>query len=101
MALNKIIAEARTRQLQDKIRYHLGAAGIAVMAEEESHENHVNRLNYAGVILRGGANIFQVALALVTNLTIAAKIEADEDYDGDIAYVITTIYDAFANAEGV
>ena len=99
MALNQIITEARKRDLQDKLRYYLVAAAIAVMNESDTTPNHANRLAYARTILRGQENIQQVAMAFVANTTIAGKIETGEDYDSDIAYVISTIFDAFANAE--
>lgn len=99
MAISKTIAEARNKHLHEKLNYYLTAAAIAVMAEEDTHDNHTNRQAYAKTILRGQADIYQVALAVVSNLTVSGKIEADEDYDSDIAYVITTIFDAFANAE--
>ncbi len=99
MALSDIIAEAAGRDMQNKIRYHIVAAALAVMAEEEGHANHANRLAYARVVLTAGANIYQLTVAVAVNATITAKIEAGTDYDDDIAYVITTIFDAFANAE--
>ena len=99
MTLSKTIAEALTKDLQTKIKYRLVEAAVMVMNEDDATVNHVNRIAYASQVLLGRANILQVSFAVVSNGTVSTKIENDENYDDDIAYVITTIYDAFADAE--
>jgi len=99
MAISKTIAEASNKHFLTKVRYYLVGAAVAVMNEADTEPNHINRLAYAKVILKGAADIQQIGMAIVSNATISAKIEADQDYDGDLAYVITTILNAFANAE--
>jgi len=101
MSISRIIVEARSRNFQDKLRYYLTKTAIAVMAESDTTKNHAHRIAYAGKLLKGQANILEIGLAVLTNQTIAVKVVSGEDYDGDIEYVITTIFDAFANAEAV
>ena len=71
-------------------------AAVAVTTENPTTENHAERMLFAKKILYGEISTYHLAYAVLTNPTIQAKIEAGEDYDGDLDYIVDSVYDSFA-----
>lgn len=82
-----------------------------VASEDPATPNHIERINYAYVVIRGGENPKMVATHVNTNPAIAAQIESDPAKlgsnvpDSDIEFTMATIWDsrslAFAAARQV
>lgn len=83
-------------EFQDKVKFEMQTAAIAVMAEAAETANHVERVVYAKSILDGSASVQEMAIGVLTNLTIKAQVIADEDYTDNLAYAVTTMFNAFA-----
>ena len=84
-------------------RVSFAALKVAQMiaAEDTEHPNHVNRVAYANKIFRGDDNAILLAQHVATNPTISSALESggpDAPPDGDIEFVLTSIWDARANA---
>ena len=71
-----------------------------VASEDAGTPNHVERLNYAYVVIRGAENPKMVASHVNTNPSIAAQIEAEPEQlganvpDGDIEFTLASIWDS-------
>ena|ERR1700680_2916270 len=86
---------------QGRCLYALMVAAVNVVAEANNTASHQTRVNYARTVLGGGANILQVALAVLTNSTIAAEAVAatTPDYaipDSDIQFTVNSLFNALA-----
>ena len=79
-----------------KVQFEMVKAAIAVMAEAAVTTGHALRIVYAGKILDGSASVEQMAIGVVTNTTIKGHIEAGTDYTPDLAFVINTLFNAYA-----
>jgi hypothetical protein len=68
-----------------------------VAAEDPGAANHDARLAYANRVLQGNDNAILLAQHVATNSTISGKLESDGPTgppDGDIEFVLATIWDA-------
>lgn len=84
---------------QAQIQYFFTKAAIAVMAESAETANHRNRIRFASAILRGQINEQQLRIAVLTNATIAATVnDAKKPIEGDIEFMVNSVFDAFAEA---
>ena len=79
-----------------KVKAEMQAAAIAVMAEEATTVSHAERVVYAKEILAGTASITEMSIGFLTNSTIKAHIAADTDYTSDLAFVMGSLFNAFA-----
>lgn len=84
------------KEYKGKIDYEMVKAAIAVMAESASTDNHAERVVYAKTILEGTANKEQVYIGFATNATIKTHLISNTDYTPDLAFVATTLFNAFA-----
>ena len=97
--LNTIANDAA---FQGRCLVALEAAAINVMSEDNKTTNHQQRTNYAEQIINKNVSGLVVASAVLTNLTIDGEesIQAGSPGygipDGDIAFTITTIFNALA-----
>jgi hypothetical protein len=72
-----------------------------IAAEDPSYANHENRVAYSNRVFQGSDNAILLAQHVATNASIAAALAAsgpDGPLDSDIEYVLTSIWDARANA---
>jgi len=85
-------------EFQDKIKWHMYKAAIAVMAEDDATEGHAARIVYASKILDGSASVKEYALGVITNTTIKTAIDSDPvpDFDDDLEFVVSSLFNAFA-----
>jgi hypothetical protein len=86
---------------QGRCLYALQVAAVDVMSESNTTTYHQQRIDYARAVISGSANALQVALAVLTNATIAAEaaVATTPDYaipDSDIQYAVNTLYNALA-----
>lgn len=102
MGTKKIIEEASKPEFYTRVSFIALKAAQNVAAEAGNTENHENRVAYANRIFRGEENALLLTLHVVSaNGTISAALEnsgGDAVPDGDIEFVLSTIWDARANA---
>lgn len=101
------MAIANNGTFQQRVKYYMQRAAIAVMAEAPEHANHADRVAYARRVLDVtgstgmAASIAEYAIAVVTNSTIAATIAANPlnqaaISDNDLEFTVNSMFDAFA-----
>lgn len=92
------VADNGTNYFQDRCRYFYTKHAVTVMAEDESTADHEQRVDFAGQVLSGSFPAYELAVAVATNATIGATIDADgTPADNDIDYVVQNeTYNAFA-----
>ena len=86
------------QDFQDKVKFYVVKAAIAVMAEAGTVEGHTERVAFAEKVLAGAASMAMYALGVSTNATIKTKIDAGTDYDSDLEFVVNSLFDAYAGA---
>jgi len=88
---------------QNRVKYAFQLAAINVMAEDPQTPNHAERVTFADRVLSGLVAIFELAVGILTNPSIAA--EADVELyvnasfgipDGDIQFTANSMFNAFA-----
>lgn len=79
---------------QDRVRYFLVKAAVAVMAEAGNTAGHALRVTYANAVLAGSAPITPVSVAVTTNATVAAAGFAATD--GDLEFVVNSLFSALS-----
>ena len=84
------------KTFKGKVKYEMQTAAIAVMAEAADTANHAERVVYAKKILSGEASTQEFCIGVLTNSTIKAHVAANTDYTSDLAFVVSSIYNAFA-----
>lgn len=92
------VEDNATNAFQDRCRYFYVKYAVTVMAEADTVENHEQRVDFAGQVLAGTFPAYELALAVATNATISATIDAaGTPVDNDIDYVVQAeTYNAFA-----
>jgi hypothetical protein len=83
-----------------RVHYALMIAAVNVAAEG-AVANHTPRLAYAQTVFAGTANIKAVALAVLTNASIAAEVNMAQPLDfaipdSDIQFAVNSLYSALA-----
>lgn len=86
----------QNKEFNDKVKYEMQKAAIAVMAEDAGTANHTERVTYANKILTGEASIKEMCIGVLTNATVKGHVMGDTDYTSDLAYTVQSLYDAFA-----
>ena len=76
-------------------------AAIAVLGENSQTPGHTERVAYAKMVLNGTASVYEFAVGVVTNSTITSKIDTDADFDGDLEFVVNSMFNDFAGYDGV
>ncbi len=84
------------KEFKAKVEYEMVAAAIAVMSESADTANHTERVAYAKAILEGEYNKTELYIGFATNATIKGHLVADKSYTSDLAYVASTLFNAFA-----
>ena len=81
---------------QNKVRFYMVKAAVAVMAEANTVEHHGLRVAYATKVLNGTASGGAYSLGVSVNPTIKAHIDAGTEYDGDLEFTINSLFTAYA-----
>jgi hypothetical protein len=103
-----LIAAARNDEFAARVLFISMKTAQMVASEDPATENHTERVNYAGFVIRGDDNGKMIATQVIaSNPTISAAIESDPTKygsnvpDGDIEFALATIWTArsiaFAN----
>jgi hypothetical protein len=102
MATKDIIAAASNPTFYTRVAFIALKVAQQVASEDPATANHAVRVAYAGRVVTGNDKALLLALHLVaSNATISQNIEAnggDAVPDGDIEFVLGSIWDARANA---
>lgn len=102
MGTKAIIAEASKPEFYTRVSFIALKAAQNVAAEESNTANHKNRVAYANRVFRGEENALLLTLHVVSaNGTVSQTLEndgCDAVPDADIEFVLSTIWDARANA---
>ena len=93
---------ANDQNFQNRVKYYMQKAGIAVMTEANTTPNHTERVTYANKVLDGTASVFEQAVGVTTNATIAAEANAatQPDWgiqDSNIEFQVNAQYNAYAS----
>ena len=79
-----------------RVEYYLVKAAIAITTEATNTPLHAERLALAKLILASeGSHTGRFALAVVTNATVLAAANHAAVPDGDIEFVVNSIYNSF------
>ncbi|MEA1877352.1 MAG: hypothetical protein U9N86_10850 [Bacteroidota bacterium] len=81
---------------QDKVKFYMVKAAIAVMAELNTTDFHAERVAFAGKVLNNTASLDAYALGVSVNSTIKSKIDAGTDYDSDLEFVVNSLFTAYS-----
>jgi len=99
----QLITISQDPVFQGRCLYALEVAAVGVMTESNQTANHSQRTTYAIAVIRGILNAQSVALAVLTNATIAAEADVTKVTgaaygipDSDIQYTINTTFNALA-----
>ena len=85
---------------QRKIKLLMQKAAIAIIGEDSQTAGHTERLAYAKTVLSGEASVLEFSIGVVTNTTVAGKIDTSADYDGDLEFVVNSMFNDFAGYDG-
>jgi hypothetical protein len=103
MASSHCAALAADNSFQIRVDYFLKKAAIAVMAESSSTTNHDIRVVFGREIFDGRQRIYDFALGITTNSTIATTISTSDPTtanaaisDNDLEFTVNSMYDAYA-----
>ena len=75
MSILERMFEASEEGFQRKVKYYMQKAAIAVLGELGTTSGHAERVIYANKILDGTASVYEYAVGVTTNATIADKID--------------------------
>jgi len=84
------------KEFAGKVKYEMQVAAIAVMAEAVDVTGHVLRVEYAKKILDGTASVKEMSIGVLTNSTVKTHVINDTDYTSDLAFVVSSMFNAFA-----
>ncbi len=100
MAVLDYMQVANEKGFQRKVKYYMQKAAIAILGEDSETTGHTERVAYASKILSGEASVLEFSVGVVTNTTIAGKIDAGTDYDSDLEFVVNSMFNDFAGYDG-
>ena len=86
----------KNKEFAGKVKHEMQLAAIAIMAEAAETANHADRILYAKKILDGEASITEFCIGVLTNSTVKAHVIAGTDYTSDLAFVVQSMFNAFA-----
>lgn len=92
---------ANNAGFQGRCLYALEVAACNIMTEANQTAYHQQRVNFAVQVINGSVSGLRIALAVLTNATIAAEAVAatTPDYgiaDGDIQFTINSLFNTLA-----
>ncbi len=99
---DQLITMAGNSAFQQRVRYALAVGAVAVYSEVSSSTGHTPRLAMATAVLQGNYSPAPMALAVLTNPTIAAEATFTSDGynipDSDLQFAVNSLWNALANA---
>ena len=100
MGYTEHMETANDKGFQNKVKLLMQKASIAIIGESGSTAGHDERVTYAKKVLEGTASVYEFAVGVVTNTTIAGKIDSGTDYDSDLEFVVSSMFNDFAGYDG-
>jgi len=102
MASHECMVWAKNPHNQQRIKYFMQKAATAIIGEEGTTAGHAERVAFSSKILGGSASVLEYTIAVTTNQTIAAAINAaTEPSDNDIEFTVNSMINDFAGYDGV
>jgi hypothetical protein len=101
MSALDIVTAASDPAFYSRVSYIALKVAQMVSSEEAEHPNHKNRVAYANKVFQGDDNAVLLAQHVATNPAISGALESEgpeAPTDQDIEFVLTSIWDARANA---
>ena len=96
----EVVNQSQTPEFQAIVGQHFLEAAIAIMNESAETVNHAERVAYAKNVIAGSLNTAWAARIVATNATVAGYLGAGqsvwEGQDGDIAFVVASVWNAMA-----
>jgi hypothetical protein len=86
-----IMAQAADTGYQARVKYYFAREALVAGGEADTVEDHEQRLAFAGLVLAGDVDLYDLATATLTNLTLAGRITSDpptEIPDTELDYVV-------------
>lgn len=97
MSAIQCMSTASDKGFQNRVKYYMQKAASAIIGEVGTTDGHTERVAYAQTILNGSASILEMAIAVTTDSTIAAAIEAETAYtDANIETAVNSLINDFA-----
>ncbi len=90
-----LMNDATDTGFKNRVKYFMQKGAAAVLAEAGTVSGHDLRAAYANNVLNATASTFEMAVAVVTNATIAAAGGAASS-DSDIEFAVNSFWDAFS-----
>ena len=84
-----IMAQAADAGYQARVKYYFAKEALVAGGEVDTVDDHQARLDFAGLVLAGDVDLYDLATATLTNGTLAATVvAAGEITDNDLSYVV-------------
>ena len=96
MAAIEAMEVAADAGFQLRVKHFMQKAAAAVYAETTSGDKPA-RVAYAAKVLDGSASVYEYAVAVVTNATVAAGGLGTSD--GDLEFTVNSFWNAFSGVE--
>jgi len=95
-----IVSAASEPAFYARVSYLALKVAQMIAAEATDYPNHENRVAYCNRVFQGSDNAILLAQHVATNPSVAAQLLSGPEtpLDGDIEFVLTSIWDARANA---
>ena len=96
---------AKEKENQIRVKYYMQKSAIAIIGEsfggagEPTEAQHAFRKTYSDNILNGSASVYAFAIGVTTNASIAGKIDAYENVESDLEFVVNSLINDFAGVE--
>jgi len=96
----KCMSKASDTGFQRRVKYFMTKAAVAILGEDDQTANHAERVVYANKVLDGSASVYEYAVGVTTNGTIATNINGDVDpTDNDVEFTVNSMIDDYAGAD--
>jgi hypothetical protein len=96
----KVFNVVKQPMFQGRVKSFMSSAAVAVMAETNTTNSHVERVAYANKVLDGSASVIEYAYAVMSNPTLKAAVDAgaenDGITDGDMEFAVSSVFNAMA-----
>jgi hypothetical protein len=84
-----IMAQAADSGYQARVKYYFVKEALVAGGEADTVDDHQARLDFAGLVLAGDVDLYDLATATLTNATLAAAVVAAQEItDNDLSYVV-------------
>lgn len=103
MASKECMELANYGPFQDRVRYFLKKAAIAIMAESDTVDEHEKRVAFSRRVLAEQVNKIAYTIGVSTNSTVAAtvgtktaEVACSDVSDGDLEFTVNSLINAYS-----